>query len=658
MSKNKGKQIHSQKKTFPVQNQKNEVKVSTPGNSSRIWMLVLAGITFLCFYNTLKNGFVNWDDDKNFLEHPAIQNLTKAEFWEATRYIFTNNVIGNYNPLANWTFAIEKIWFGFEQPKYWHLNNVILHLICVLIVFKIGVKLGLNILSSFLLALLFSIHPMRVESVAWITERKDVLFGAFYLGALYQYIAWVKDNKTIRWVFIYTFFILSLFSKIQAVSLPLSLLAVDYFMRDKLNWGNVFSKIPLFLLSAFFGILGVYFLKEYGSIENAASGTDFNFFHRLFIGAYSFTVYLVKFIFPYRMSPLYPYPSEIPWYFYTSMIILPIVLYVLWWTFKNKHKAFFFGIIFFIVNIIFLLQIVGAGQGFIADRFSYIAYFGLFFIPVYYLESALQKYHDKKNILYGVMGLFLLVYGFMTIKQNKIWENSGTLWSHVLKYYENTTTPYGNRANYYRDNGMYKEAMADYNKSIALKDEQPQAYNSRARLFFTVAKGKDTLLLALRDYNKAIEYSPKDGEFYTNRGATYARLGDINKAIDDLTKGIELKPDHSVAYLNRSIMYQQINRQDLALKDIDKYLNLKPKDADMWYEKGRVHRILSQNPQALEAYNKAISIDDKKGLYFYERSKTFFLLGDPARAKTDFQKAIQLQFQIPSGDTYPATLGI
>ena len=110
----------------------------------------------------------------------------------------------------------------------------------------------------------------------------------------------------------------------------------------------------------------------------------------------------------------------------------------------------------------------------------------------------------------------------MTIQQNKIWENSATMWTHVLKYYKNTTTPYGNRANYYRDNGMYKEAMADYNKSIALKDQQPQAYNSRARLFFTVAKGKDTLLLALRDYNKAIEYSPNDGEFYTNRGATYA----------------------------------------------------------------------------------------------------------------------------------------
>ncbi|MBK7525239.1 MAG: tetratricopeptide repeat protein [Saprospiraceae bacterium] len=658
MSKKKGKEVISQKKTRPVQNKIGDAHITESNNKSWIWMILLTGITLFCFYNTLKNGFVNWDDDKNFLEHPAIQNLTRADFWEATKYIFTNNVIGNYNPLANWTFAIEKVWFGFEQPKYWHLNNVILHSICVLLVFKIGHKLGLNLLSSFLLALLFSIHPMRVESVAWITERKDVLFGVFYLGAMYQYISWVKDNKNIRWVFIYLFFILSLFSKIQAVSLPLSLLAVDYFLRDKLNWGHVFSKIPLFLLSTFFGILGVYFLKEYGSIENATSGTDYNFIQRLFIGAFSFTIYLVKFVFPFRMSPLYPYPHEIPWYFYVSIIILPVVLFGLWWAYKNKHKAVFFGLIFFIVNIVFLLQILAAGQGFIADRFTYIAYLGLFFIPVYYIESAIKKNANKTNVMYGVMAFILLVFSYMTIQQNKIWENSATMWTHVLKYYKNTTTPYGNRANYYRDNGMYKEAMADYNKSIALKDQQPQAYNSRARLFFTVAKGKDTLLLALRDYNKAIEYSPNDGEFYTNRGATYARLGDLNRAIADLTKGIELKPDHSVAYLNRSIMYQQINRQDLAVKDIDKYLQMKPKDADMWYEKGRVHRILSQNPQALDAYNKAISLNGSKGLFYYERSKTFYLLGDPARAKGDFQKAVQLQFQIPPGDTYPTTLGL
>ena len=620
------------------------------------WALLVLAVTFFCFYNTLDNGFVNWDDDKNFLEHPAIEQLTENNFGEATKYIFTENVIGNYNPLANWTFALEKIWFGFEKPFYWHLNNLLLHLLGVFFVFRIGGAIGLSLTGSFLLALLFGIHPMRVESVAWVTERKDVLFGSFYLIALYHYIKWVKDQKSTRWIWIFIFFIASLFSKIQAVSLPLSMLAVDYFLKGKWTKSDLIIKLPLFLLSAFFGILGIHFLQQYGSIDNAEAGTDFNFFQRLFIGAYSFVVYLLKFIFPYRMSPLYPYPPEIPWYYYVSMLIAPLTIYTLWWSYKNQHKPLFFGLTFFIVNIIFLLQILGAGQGFLADRFTYIAYFGLFFTVVFYFDQWRLQQPKKKWAMTLPVLLVLVIYASMTYSQNKIWKDSGTMWTHVLKYYDKTTTPYGNRANFYRDKGMYKEALVDYNATIALKDEQPQAYNSRARLFFTVAKGRDTLLLALRDYNKAIQYEPKNGEFYTNRGATFARLGDIDKAIEDISKGILYKPDHHVAYLNRSILYQQKNRVDLALNDISAYLKLRPYEADMWYEKGRAHRILAQNDAAMEAYNKAISLNGSKPLYYYERSKTWFLLNNKAQAKTDYQKALQMGFNVPAGDTYPSIL--
>ncbi|MFZ1703479.1 MAG: tetratricopeptide repeat protein, partial [Saprospiraceae bacterium] len=503
-----------------------------------LWSGLVAIITFFCFYNTLDNGFVNWDDDKNFLEHPAIQHMTKADFWASTKYIFTHHVIGNYNPLANWTFAIEKLWFGFENPKAWHLNNVVLHVISSVLVFKIGSRLGLSLFGAVILALLFGIHPMRVESVAWVTERKDVLFGVFYLGAILQYILLLNDRKNIRWFWIGLFFILSLLSKIQAVSLPLSLIAIDYLLNDKFKSTFIWKKAPLFLLSIFFGILGIYFLKEYGSIDAASEGANYPFYQRLFIGSYSFLVYLIKVVFPYEMSPLYPYPNGFPWYFYMSMIIAPIVVFSLWWSYQKKYKVYFFGMTFFIVNIVFLLQILSAGQGFIADRFTYIAYFGLFFIPAHYIGQWVLNNQDKRWYAHTPAIFVLIVYGATTIQQNKIWKDSGTLWTHVLKYYENTTTPYGNRANFYRDNGKYMEALADYNKSIALKDDQPQAYNSRARLFFTVAKSRDTLLMALRDYNKAIEYMPNDGEFYTNRGATYARLNEIDKAIADLTKGI------------------------------------------------------------------------------------------------------------------------
>lgn len=636
-------------------------KVTVEPDTKRInnywpWLLGVVVLTFFCFYNALQNGFVNWDDDKNFLEHPAIQFATKQDFWQSTQYIFTHNVIGNYNPLANWTLLVDKLWFGFDQPYYFHLNNLLLHILATILVFFIGKNLGLKNAAAFFLAILFGIHPMRVESVVWVTERKDVLFGAFYLASIYQYLRWLSDKKSIRWILIYLFFIISLFSKIQAVSLPLSLIAIDYYLLPQWKWKNVWNKVPLFALSLLFGLLGIYFLRQYGSLEAVEDGADLAFIQRLFIGSYGFVVYLIKSILPYRMSPLYPYPADFPWYYYVSMLIAPITLYVLYWAHKKEHKALFFGLVYFIVNIIFLLQILGAGQGFLADRFTYMAYFGLFFIFAYYGQVLFEVKPSLKTVGLALAALLIIGYGSMTRAQNGIWKDSETMWTHVLKYYDRTTTPYGNRANFYRDNGRYKEAMADYNKSLALKKDQPQAYNSRARLYFTVGKTRDTLMLALQDYNKALEYEPENGEFYTNRGATYARLGDIEKAIEDLSKGVQYKPDHDVAYLNRSIMYQQINRLDLALKDIDTYLTLRPDNADMWYEKGRVHRILGQNPEALAAYDKAISLDGQKALFYYERSKTHFLLKDMAKAKSDYQRAIQLGVKIPQGDTYPSML--
>jgi len=505
--------------------------------------------------------------------------------------------------------------------------------------------MGLSWKGSLLLSLLFGIHPMRVESVAWVTERKDVLFGAFYLGALLQYVKYKKDGKSIRWLWMTGLFVLSLFSKIQAVSFPLSIIAVDYYLDSKWKFSSIFNKIPFLVLSLIFGIIGIVTLKEFGSLATVDDTTNFNIFQRLFVGSFSFLMYLVKLIVPFRMSPLYPYPNHFPVYFYPTILMAPIVLYVLYKTYISQNKVVFFGLIFFIVNIIFLLQILGAGQGYLADRFTYIAYFGLFFIAAYYFEKALKIYPSKSQFIYGASGSYLLAFALLTLKQNKVWENSATLWTHVLKYYQATTLPYGNRANYYRDNKMYTEALADYNKTISMKDKQPQAYNSRARLFFDVAKGRDTLLLALQDYNKAIEYDSTDGEFRVNRGATYARLGDIEKAIEDFNAGLRLKPDHSVGYLNRSIMFQNQGRIDLALKDIESYLSLNPYNADLWYEKGRALRLLERPQEAIIAYNEALKYENpNRPLFFYERARTYAGMNMMNEAKADLQQAISYNY--------------
>lgn len=589
------------------------------------WIAV--AITMVLFFNSLGNDFVNWDDDVNVLENP---NLT-AFNWAAIKGIFTSDVIGNYNPLTILTFAIEKHLFGLN-PTVFHVNNLILHMVCVFLVYRILQGLGMNAMLAFIGALIFGIHPMRVESVAWITERKDVLFGAFYLGALLTYIRYLdRDRKAPRLVLLMlVLFALSLLSKIQAVTLPLSMLCVDYLRRRPLKLGLVIEKWPYFLLSLAVGLLGVYILSANESLEDA---TNYTLIERLMVGMYSYSLYLVKFLVPYRMSPLYPYEAEIPGYFYASPVGILIVGYLVyrWW--KQDNRAYVFGIAFFTFNVMFLLQILAAGQGYLADRFTYIPYLGLIFM----LLTFIRQWMDQPRYAGAVKGAvwsWLLVLAVLTFQQNKVWANGGTLWAHVLKYYTNVNTPYNNRARYFRELKDYDRAIVDYNRSLELK-EKANTYNSRGKLFFDQGKVRE----ALADYTRGIELDPDLGELYINRAAVHGMMGNLDAALADVNKGLGLDPDNANGFLNRSLIY--ISKQDFvnAEKDHTEYLKYKPNDPDIIYERGVVRTNLGKFELALEDFNTAIRLKNTEGLYYQQRARALEGLGRSAEAQQDLQQA-------------------
>lgn len=635
--------------------------------------IAIVVITSICFSSSLNNQFVNWDDDKNFLENDLVSTIDKNNFWENSAKIFKTDVIGGYNPLTIFTFAIEKRVFGYDNPYNWHLNNLILHIIATLFVFLIGCRLKLGYFGAAVLALLFGIHPMRVESVAWITERKDVLFGAFYMAAFYFYVRGKQDGFSKKLIAIIAIsFILSLLSKIQAVLLPLSLILVDYYLSKdaKLTFKSIISKWPFFIGSLIIGLINIYFLSNQGSIVQQ----EYHGISRIFIGAYQMTVYYVKSLIPYKLSPLYPYPSSLSWYIYASIISFFITGALLWFSYFKKWKAWFFGIGFFFANVFLLLQIVGAGQGFLADRFTYVAYFGLFFLVAYYANALFQSKPKFQKVFIGIAALILGAYGFITYNQNKIWKNGNTLWTHVLKYYTKTTLPYGNRANYRRDysqqliadanriqtqnpqeaqrlrsiSAQYVSAsLQDYAEVIKLAPTKPEPYNSRARLYFNFSN-RDSLVKALDNYNKAIELKPTDVEYRVNRGATYAKLGDLDNAIIQLNEAEKIDPTFGNIYLNRSVIFNQRGDNYNALMDINKYLNYNPyKSSDMWYEKGRLHNSINQYKEAIPALDRAISMQ-RKGIYYFERAKSNYSVGNHNQAKQDIAVAQQSGYKGPA----------
>ncbi len=621
-------------KTKIKKQKKNKVqKKSLPQSSTNsIYLWGALGITALLFLNTIQHGFVNWDDPLNILENPNLNGFNS----ENIKGIFTSTIIGNYNPLPIFMFAIEKAFFGLN-PTVFHFNNVLLHLVCVFLVYKILIKLNLSPIAAAFGALLFGIHPMRVESVAWITERKDVLFGAFYLGAMLTYIRSLERPKESRKWMIWTFvlFALSCLSKIQAVSLPLTLLAIDYFYKRPLKLNLIFEKAAFWGLSILTGVVGIVLLGNDGSLDDA---TNYSFFERLLVGAYSYCIYLIKWLLPYEMSPLYPYEKEIPTLAYVAPLGVLAVAGLFYWSFKNKKKEIAFAIAFFTFNVMFMLQVVGAGQGFLADRFTYIPYLGLFFLMAFYFEKYSNQFPARKTAIFAGVGGYLLVFAFMTFQQNKIWKNGETLWSHAAKCYPDTFTPYQNRGKYYQSVGEIDKAEKDFTRSIETATEKDVPYNSRGKLYFD----KGLIDKALSDFNKAVNAGTDLAEIYINRGSAYAQSGNLQAALPDFNKGIELDPTFRQGYLMRSLLHYSTQQYELAANDMKEAVKLKPNDEKSNFECGLYLNLANKSAEAIPYLNKAISINNRAAQYYRARSEAYFKTGNQAASQQDAQMAQQL----------------
>ena len=611
-------------------------KSTSTGSGRLLPLLIALAVTLVVFIPSLSNDFVNWDDDVNIIENVNLEVFN----WESIKNIFhlvKGHVIGNYNPLTIFTFAIEKHFVGLDATLY-HVNNLILHLLCTFFVYRLMLLLRLTPMAAMLVALLFGIHPMRVESVAWITERKDVLFGAFYLGALCLYARYVAEglkNKKLIWIAL-GLFVFSLLSKIQAVALPLTMLAVDYYFKRPLNFKLIIEKIPFFALSLFFGLLGIYTLSLQGSLADDV--TQYSFFDRLLIGGYSWIVYLIKAVVPYKMVALYPYPKYLTWPFYVAPFIALTTVGAAFWAYKKERTGIVFGFLVFFFNVVFMLQILGAGQGFLADRFTYIPYLGLFFIVGYYYDKLNKKNVKKANVLKYGLFVVLAIYAFLSFQQIKTWKNGETLWTHAINNLEATTLPYGNRGFYFRERKEYQKALVDYNSAIQLNVSKGDLFNSRGKTYFDM----NNVAPAIEDYRRAIALDATKAEYHVNLGAALGAQGNIPAALQALNAGVAADPEFANAYLNRSLAYSQQNQFPEALQDITKYLSLKPNNSEMWYEKGLVARILGNNSESIQSFTRALQLDPSRGVFYYQRGRTYAGMNRPDAAKRDLLQAQQM----------------
>ncbi len=636
MKKNKKQQIHNH-------NVKNKTSFPAKKNvGTLVWIIAfaIALITFIVFSPSLKCGFTNFDDDKYITQNPLVVNNSID-----LKKIFTTVVTKNdYYPITMISFACNYQ-IGKLNPFGYHLFNLLLHIFNTLLVFMlIYIITKRNLIMASIVSLFFGIHPMHVESVTWLTERKDVLFMFFFLIGMITYLRF-RETRKMLWYFItIILFILSCLSKGTAVSFPAVLLLLDYLLENKLNKKMFIEKIPFFLIGITFLFI-TYWLHITGTMRFDVDNRTI--IQKVMYASYDALWYIVKFIVPANLSVFYTSPklNELPFLFYLAPFIFMCILVIVY-LYLRKEKAIIFGLLFYFVSVVMMLQFVySGGNAFIvADRYNYLPSVGLIFVIAYLINKTLQKRNNYKYTVIGLTAIYIVVFSCQTYARTKVWQTSETLWNDAInKDPEGCFYGYTNRGIYYQfEKNDYSNAMHDYNKALAINPNHTPAYNNRGLIYYYQGKQE----LALNDFNRAIELNPNSEIAYCNRGLVYEKKGQQDLAMEEYNRIIKLYPKYYLGYYNRGSLYLNNKQFELALEDFKKTTALNPSYSYAYGNKGAIYMYRKHNDSAIVEFTKAIEFNGLIAGYWFNRSAAEKILGKRKEAISDVLKAQQLGIRI------------
>jgi protein O-mannosyl-transferase len=542
-------------------------------------------ITFLVYLPALHNEFVNWDDGIYVYENPYIQKVNM----NFVQWAFFDFHAGNWHPLTWISHALDYAIWGLN-PFGHHLTNNIIHSLNALVVVLLGVKLvelfhkrsnrektsffpsneNSPLIVGTVAGMLFGIHPLHVESVAWIAERKDVLCALFFLLSIRSYINFVDSgianspfkrmtsrffNK--RYLYALGFFILALLSKPMAVTLPVVLIIIDWFPCERIRSREAFKdslteKIPFLILSLVSSVMTV--LAQ--SSDKALVPFEANsLILRLIISARALLSYLSKMFFPFDLIPFYPYPKGVS--FLSLKYLMPVLLVVACTAAciaaSKKWKLWLAVWSYYVITLLPVLGIIQVGGQSMADRYTYLPSIGPFIALGLGAALLFEKANSLKPRNLPVKATFFIVgsmitlfLSFESIKQIHVWKNSITLWNYVIKKEPGEMTPaYYNLGLFYGQKGSLDMAIQNFSRAIEINPKFDMAFNNRGTTFYLQGQYER----AFDDFNQAINLSQNNAEAYTNRGYVYLERGDKALAIPDLQRACSLGNEPGCAAL-------------------------------------------------------------------------------------------------------------
>jgi Flp pilus assembly protein TadD len=483
-------------------------------------------------------------------------------------------------------------------------------------------------------ALLFGIHPLRVESVVWVSERKDVLYVFFSLISVLSYLRYATSpaKKTIPYLMSFLFFLMAAMSKAMAVTLPLVLLLIDLYPIERIHFRSPASawlrvlveKIPFLLVSLAVVLINITIHERADSL--VPLGT-FSLQERIAMTVTSLAFYLGKLVWPSHLSPYYPYPEGLSFLsarFIGSLCLVSAMtgFSVFMWT---KGKKIWLAVwAYYVIMILPVAGLIRFGSFFGADRYTYLMSIGPSLLAGMGFAQLWQRVcrHDRpfpfiEKAVIGTSVVFILItLGILTDRQIQVWHDSFSLWNYQIRQHPEDAFGYRGRAMAYEASHEFQSALEDFKKSLAYDPEHAGTYFIRAKLYGKTGEYG----LALRDLDRAIEIKPTFDMAYNDRCSVFLRQGNLREAVKDCSTALEMNPENAPAYNNRGFAYYSMKDIDRAVSDYVKAIALDPGNGTFYRNRGIAYLALGRKYEAIRDFQKGAQLGDRHSKQYLEKA--------------------------------------
>lgn len=555
---------------------------------------------FAVYGPSLGNDFVSWDDLLLIVDNPNVHEISTT----TVKNVFTSYDPELYIPLTFLSYQIDDA-IGGGTPFMFHLTNLILHVLNSLLVawFMYAVlKRGWLALG---LGLVFLVHPLNTEAVVWASSRKDVLSTFFFFASLLTWMHYRASEKKTVLVSSVSLFVLGALSKVMVVTMPVIMVMIDLLEGKPFDRTLLKGKVPYIAVSVIFGCIAIF-----GKARNLVISTTLQ---KLFMACKATVFYLMKFFFPWNLSPMYPYTKSItplsPDFFIP--VIIMITLFGVVWMLRKKQLVVF-GIIFFFVTLTptFTNFAKGGDMYFASDRYAYIPMAGLLIvigaIVKKWLEDAggVRAYISRRTTVLGLLVILIATYGYGSVAQAARWKDNATLYAYVLSLYPNARAARNNMGMEYYMTGQYDDAIREFDAASAIHPDPKTTVNRAAAL---VAKG--SLDEAMSEYRNALSLVPDFPDAFYGIGNIHQKRGQLAEAAAQYRKTLQVAPHFTNALNNLGAVYIMMEDWDRAIETLQKSIEMKPDFAESYYNLAGAYERKGMMSEAKAMYREAIRMN-------------------------------------------------